>query len=51
MFVTLKTNHGYLGQAHLERMKENYARVGDSPYELKEWAAELLVGDPCLDLP
>jgi hypothetical protein len=51
MFVTLKTNHGYLGRAHLDRMKENYARAGDSTYDLKEWAAELLVGDPFMDLP
>jgi hypothetical protein len=50
MFVTLK-NHGYLGKAHLDRMKESYARAGDNPYDLRGYAAELLAGDPFVDLP
>jgi hypothetical protein len=31
-------------------MRENYARAGSSSYDLKEWASEMLLGDPFMDL-
>jgi len=44
----LVTFGDYLGKAHLERMKVNYAS-SDSP-SLREWSMEMLVGDPFVDL-
>jgi hypothetical protein len=46
----LKLNHAYLGAAHHTRMIENYARAGSAPLDLKDWASEMLVGDPFMDL-
>ena len=38
------TFHDYLGMAHLERMKINYA--SSDFMDLREWCQEMLVGDP-----
>ncbi len=46
----LKISRTYLGQAHLSRMKQNYADAGSDPSALPEEAAELLVGDPFMNL-
>jgi len=46
----MKVNHAYLGLAHHRRMIENYARSGLNPSDLREWAAEILLGDPFMDL-
>ena len=50
IFRELKKNSSYLGLAHRTRMAENYSRAGSSAYDLKEWASELLLGDPFIDL-
>ena len=46
----LKLNHTYLGAAHRSQMIENYARAGSAPLDLKDWASEMLLGDPFMDL-
>jgi hypothetical protein len=46
----LKLNHAYLGVAHRSQMIENYARAGSNPLDLKDWASEMLLGDPFMDL-
>jgi hypothetical protein len=46
----LKVNHTYLGAAHRSQMIENYARAGSSSLNLKDWASEMLLGDPFMDL-
>jgi hypothetical protein len=50
MTQALKISRTYLGQAHLSRMKQNYADAGSDPASLPEEAAELLVGDPFMNL-
>lgn len=40
----------YLGKAHLAQLKRLYAIAGTSPWELREHAGEMLVGDPFMDL-
>jgi hypothetical protein len=50
MTQALKIGKTYLGQAHLLRMKQNYASAGSDPANLPEQAAELLVGDPFMNL-
>ncbi|MDD5312697.1 MAG: putative Ig domain-containing protein [Dehalococcoidia bacterium] len=44
----LVTFGDYLGKAHLERMKVNYASSDSA--SLREWSMEMLVGDPFVDL-
>lgn len=48
IYRELKVNHAYLGQAHHTRMIQNYADAG--PSDLRENAAEMLLGDPFMDL-
>ena len=48
--VGYRVGKAYLGQAHLLRMKQNYADAGSDPAGLPEEAAELLVGDPFMNL-
>jgi hypothetical protein len=49
VFHAMKHAGQYLGQAHLTRMRANYERAS-TPYDLKEFANELLVGDPFMKL-
>jgi hypothetical protein len=49
LFHAMKHGGQYLGQAHLTRMIANYERAS-TPYDLKEFANELLVGDPFMKL-
>ena len=50
MYREMKVSGAYLGQAHRTRMIENYARAGSLSSDLKDWASEMLVGDPFMDL-
>jgi hypothetical protein len=45
----LKVYGDYLGKAHLERMRVNYAGAMNA-WELREAGGEMLVGDPFVDL-
>lgn len=45
----MQADGDYLGKAHLERMKVNYASSGNE-WELRENGMEMLVGDPFIDL-
>jgi hypothetical protein len=46
----LKVNHKYLGAAHKVQLTENYNRAGGSRLDLEDWASEMLMGDPFMDL-
>jgi hypothetical protein len=49
LFHAMKHGGQYLGQAHLTRMIANYERA-TTPYDLKEFANEILLGDPFMKL-
>jgi hypothetical protein len=49
LYHAMKHGGQYLGQAHLMRMVANYERAED-PYNLKEYANEILLGDPFMKL-
>lgn len=50
IYRELKVSHAYLGAAHRVRMHQNYAEAYGLPYNLKDEASEMLMGDPFLDL-
>jgi hypothetical protein len=49
VYKELKLNHTYLGAAHKSQMIENYSRAGGNALDLKDWASEMLLGDPFMD--